>query len=117
MEHKQVRHLALVLGFSLLVALLGTAIMPTISPNALAATPIYVRPNGDDTYCDGTVDVDYPGSGGPGLPCAVQTIQKGIDLVDPAGTVNVAAGTYSGPINIDGRSGITVNGEIGRAHV
>jgi hypothetical protein len=61
---------------------------------AQAATPIYVRPGGDDVNCNGTADVDYSGSGGPGLACAVQTIHQGIALVDAGGTVNVADGTY-----------------------
>ena len=58
-----------------------------------AATPIFIRTDGSDSECDGTLDVAYPGGAGP-LPCAVQTIQKGVDLVDPGGTVEVAAGLY-----------------------
>ncbi|MBN2258190.1 MAG: hypothetical protein JW704_10250, partial [Anaerolineaceae bacterium] len=72
---------------------LTLALIPLSSVSA--ATPIYVQPGGDDTNCDGTADVAYPGSGGPGLACAVATIQKGIDLVDAGGTVYVAAGTYT----------------------
>ncbi len=63
---------------------------------AWAATPIYVRPGGHDTNCNGTVDVDY--SGGVAPNCAVATIQKGVD--DSDGTVNVAAGTYPEHLNI-----------------
>lgn len=79
---------------------------------ASAASPIYVRPGGDDTNCDGTADVDYPGGTGP-LACAVKTIQKGVDLVDAGGTVNVAAGTYAGNVTI-GKS-LTLLGDPGDA--
>ena len=74
----------------LLVFVLASSVAVSL---ALAASPIYVRPSGDDTNCNGTADVDYPGGTGP-LACAVRTIQKGIDLVDPGGTISVAAGTY-----------------------
>jgi parallel beta-helix repeat protein len=70
---------ALVLGFGLV-------------PLARAQTDIYVRPLGDDVICNGTVDVDH--SVGVEPNCAVQTIQRGIDLVNSGGTVHVAGGTY-----------------------
>jgi hypothetical protein len=69
-------------------------------PQARAASPIYVRPDGHDTLCNGTTNDPYPGSGGPGLDCAVSTIQNGIDLVDPGGTVNVATGTYTENVSV-----------------
>lgn len=96
--------LILVLGF-----LVGAGWMT--SRAVRAAAPIYVRPGGNDTNCDGTADVDYPGSGGPGLACAVATIQQGIDLVDVGGTVNVSAGTYvlAAQVNVN-KAGITLNG-------
>jgi len=83
-----------------------------LMPAAHAAAPIYVRPGGDDTNCDGTADVDYPGSGGPGLACAVKTIQKGVDLVDVGGTVYVRTGTYvlSSQVNLN-KANITVDGD------
>lgn len=62
------------------------------APGSPTAATIYVRPGGDDTLCSGTVDVDY--SAGIEPNCAVKTIQKGIDLVDSAGVVHIAAGTY-----------------------
>ncbi len=74
------------------IVLLLLVVVPLASVEA--AGTIYVRPDGDDTNCDGTADVAYPGSGGPGLACAVKTIQKGVDLVDTGGTVTVAAGIY-----------------------
>ena len=75
------------------LALVGLVLGLGQLPVAQAASPIYVRPGGDDTLCDGTVDVDY--SPGVAPNCAVETIQKGIDLVDSPGTVNVANGTYN----------------------
>ena len=59
MERKQVSRMALVLGLAALIALMGTAIMPAFSPGALAATPIYVRTDGNDVNCDGTFDAAY----------------------------------------------------------
>ena len=41
---------------------------------------------------------------------AFDNIQDAIDAVADSGTVNVAAGTYDETLNIDGRSGLTVNG-------
>jgi hypothetical protein len=61
-------------------------------PLVRAQTDIFVRPLGDDFNCNGTVDVDH--SGGVEPDCAVQTIQKGLELVNAGGTVHVAAGTY-----------------------
>lgn len=64
-----------------------------------AATPIFVRPGGNDTLCDGTVNVDY--SAGVAPDCAVAAIQKGIDLVDAGGEVQVAAGIYTETITLN----------------
>jgi len=55
----------------------------------------YVRVDGDDVNCDGSVNAPYPGSGGPGLNCAVKTLDQGILLVDPGGNVYVGGGTYN----------------------
>jgi len=76
---------------------------------ASAATPIYIRPGGDDTNCNGEHDVDY--SGGVAPNCAVQTIQKGIDLVDAGGTVYIRTGTYvlSSAVNVN-KANITLAG-------
>ena len=66
----------------------------------------------------GTV-VAFPGSGTHVVGFdAFGTIQQGLDAVSPAGTVNVAAGTYAGPIGITqdvtlvgaGASQVTING-------
>lgn len=63
------------------------------TPRSPTAATIYVRPAGDDSLCDGTVDVDYAAGIAPS--CAVKTIQKGIDVVDSAGVVHIAASTYT----------------------
>ena len=75
---------------------------------AIAASPIYVRTDGHDTECNGTANAAYSASVAPN--CAVKTIQKGIDLVDPGGTVLVITGAYpSSTINI-GKS-VTIQGQ------
>lgn len=74
------------------VLILAMALSMLAYAPVYAATPIFVRPGGDDTLCNGTANVDY--SAGAAPACAVATIQKGVDLVDTGGTVNVAAGNY-----------------------
>ena len=95
----------------LLAAILAVGLAIGFVSSVRAASPVYVRTDGDDTYCDGTADAAYPG-GGPGLSCAVQTIQKGVDLVDPGGTVYVRTGTYvlSTVVNLN-KAGITLDGD------
>lgn len=68
--------------------------------SAYADSPIFVRPDGSDANCDGTVNIAYPGSG-TGLACAKATIGDGILVVDIGGVVNVAAGTYNEAVTID----------------
>ena len=60
-----------------------------------AISNVYVRTDGNDTNCDGTTNAPYPGSGGPGLNCAVLTISKGIELADSGGMVLVSSGFYN----------------------
>lgn len=79
-----------------------------VSP-AYAAGTIYVRPDGDDTNCNGTTNDPYPGSGGPGLNCAKKTIQDGINAVDAGGTVYVSSGSYSGDVVV--QKGVTISGQ------
>ena len=79
-----------------------------VSP-AYAAGTIYVRPDGDDTNCNGTTNDPYPGSGGPGLDCAKKTIQDGINAVDAGGTVYVSSGSYSGDVVV--QKGVTISGQ------
>lgn len=57
---------------------------------ASAATPIYVRPDGNDINCNG--EVNSPATASPN--CAFQTINYAISQVDTGGTVLVGAGTY-----------------------
>lgn len=79
-----------------LLALVGLVlILGALAPAAVFADPlVFVRTDGDDVNCTGAVNAAYPGAGGPGLPCAKQTIAGGIAVVDEGGTVQVAAGSY-----------------------
>lgn len=105
MHARSIRSPKLVLA---LVLLISAAFVLASVPSAHAATPIYVRTDGDDTACDGTVDADATFTPN----CAVQTIQKGIDLVDPGGTVFVRTGTYvlTAVVNVN-KTGITLDGD------
>jgi nitrous oxidase accessory protein NosD len=67
-------------------------VVPSKALSVDTVATVYVRPGGDDATCDGTANVDAPGS--PAGACAVKTINKGIEKVDAGGTVHVAAGTY-----------------------
>ena len=69
----------------------------------------------DDGYAGlpaGThVDWPYTGNGTHVIGCdAFDTVQGAVDATAPGGTVNVAPGTYTGTINIEGRAGLTVAG-------
>ena len=94
-----------------LILLISLVFVLTLIPSAYAATPIYVRTDGNDVECDGTADVAYPGGSGP-LACAVQTIGQGVALVDPGGTVYVRTGVYvlSAVVNAN-KTGITLDGD------
>ncbi len=74
-----------------LLLLVGFALANQSALPARAATPIYVRSDGSDANCDGTVNVADDGSG----HCAKATIGAGIMVVDTGGEVRVAQGTYS----------------------
>lgn len=77
-----------------------TGLLLTAGP-AFAASTIYVdADNGDDGN-----NGESPGAGG-----AVATIQKGIDLVDPGGTVYVAPGTYNEDVLIEDKDGVQILG-------
>jgi hypothetical protein len=69
----------------------------TTTPVARAAATIFVRPDGSDILCNGTVNV----SAASAPNCAFATIQKGVNSVDPGGSVNVAAGTYNENVNVN----------------
>jgi predicted outer membrane repeat protein len=79
--------------------LVGTALLLTFPfpQAAAAATPIYVRLDGDDVLCNGTAD--QPASAAP--DCAKQSIQAGVDVVDSNGDVYIASGTYVENVSID----------------
>lgn len=104
--HMTTRSFELIARLALICVLLISIFVPW--QVATAALTIYVRMDGHDTLCDGTVDTAYPGSGGP-YACAKRTIQAGVDAVDPGGTVGVRAGTYSAGITI--AKSITLQGE------
>ncbi len=69
---------------------LGGLLGLAVALPAFAATPIYVRTDGSDAACDGTVDA----SAASAPNCAVATLQQGVNLVDAAGTVLVRDGVY-----------------------
>lgn len=77
---------------------MSVGIFALVEP-ALALSVVYVRPGGDDSNCDGSANIDYPG-GGP-TACAKATIGAGIAEADPGGTVNVAVGTFIEHLTID----------------
>lgn len=92
---------------SLIILSILLSALFVVSP-AHAAGTIYVRPGGDDTQCNGTVDVDYSSSALPN--CAKKTIQAGVTAIDSGGTVYVSSGTYSSstiniskPVTIEGQ--------------
>lgn len=90
----------------IVVTVLLSSLFVVFGGTADAASPIYVRPGGDDTLCNGTANVDY--SGGVAPNCAVQTVAKGVALADSGGSVQVAAGSYSGSVTIS--KPLTVDG-------
>jgi hypothetical protein len=58
-----------------------------------AASPVYVRTDGDDSECNGTADAPYSASVAPA--CALRTIQQGAYAADANGTVIVREGVYT----------------------
>ena len=92
--------------FVLLLALIAS--VPLIGREAHAASPVYVRGGGDDVLCDGTTDAAY--SAGVAPACAFETVQKGIDEVDAAGSVFIGDGTFVEQIEIDKNLSLIGNG-------
>jgi hypothetical protein len=82
-------------------------VLPSAQAPVKAASPVYVRPDGHDYECDGSVNVAYPGGTGP-LSCAFQTFFKAHQMVDDGGIIYVGAGVYPGVFSI-GKS-VTVIG-------
>jgi hypothetical protein len=91
----------------LLLLITLVLVLPSAQAPVKAASPVYMRPDGHDYECDGSVDVAYPGGTGP-LPCAFQTFWKAHNEVDDPGIIHVGAGTYTGVFSI-GKS-VTVIG-------
>jgi hypothetical protein len=85
----------------IIYALLVLAVVLVLGPAqvASAATPIFVRTAGNDSLCNGTVDLDYDLTIAPG--CAVKTIARGIVLGEDDGTISVGAGTYTETVTVD----------------
>lgn len=83
----------MILGVSIIIYSL------LITRTAFAATPIFVRPGGNDTACNGEVDLDHSVAIEP--HCAVQTINQGINIVDIGGTVNLGPGIFTENITVD----------------
>lgn len=93
------------LVLSLILAISLTGIMAPRSVQA--GSPWYVRTDGNDTSCTGSVNAAYPGSGTE-QPCAFKTIARGITAASAGDTVNVAGGTYTGAVTVS--KAITVQG-------
>jgi len=68
-----------------------------LSRPARAASPVYVRTDGDDALCNG--EYDAPATSAPN--CAFATLGQAVHAVDSGGTVIVAAGTYTETVGID----------------
>jgi len=102
----------------ILIGVVGAAVLLIISlwfsilapTGASAATPVYVRPGGNDLLCNGTVNVDYSIPCAPN--CAFRTISKGIKEVDTDGIVNVASGEYDESVVLDQVITVTMSGDI-----
>lgn len=80
--------------FGGLAVLLLLAFRPALS--APAAPTVFVRSDGSDSLCNGTVNA--PAASAPN--CAFATVVKGVRTVDAGGTVNVAAGTFAENLTI-----------------
>lgn len=65
---------------------------------AQAQTSIYVRPGGDDLFCNGTVNQDYSLAAVPA--CAVKTLPQAIELAGPSGQVMLFTGSEIIPISL-----------------
>jgi len=91
------RRIALVLGVMILVSLVFSVM------NVSASGPWYVDDSAD-AGGDGTT------AALTGAHCAFQTITAAITAASPGDTINVAAGTYDQPINIEDFTGLTING-------
>jgi hypothetical protein len=86
-------------GVAALVALFAG--VTAVSRIVFAASTFYVRTDGHDTICNGTVDAPVGTFTGTNKPCSFKTIQKGLNTAAIGDTVSVGPGTYtSGQITI-----------------
>jgi len=100
----------------ILMAVMGTAGLLLISlwlsiltpAGVSAASPVYVRSDGSDSQCNGTVNADA--SHAP--DCAYSSITKGIAEVDLGGIVNVASGSYAESVALNRAITVTMSGNI-----
>jgi hypothetical protein len=92
------RHLhVIIVPFIVVLFGLAAAVGLGMAPQLRAASPIYVRTDGDDATCNG--EFDAPATNAP--DCAFATIGKGAAEVDGGGTIIVAAGVYTENVSID----------------
>ena len=86
----------IVLGLTLIIGLLMLLSVVFVQI-AQAATPIYVRTDGSDTLCNGTVNA----SAGAAPNCAKLTIAAAIVAVDSPGVVRIDSGIFNEDLDIN----------------
>lgn len=74
----------------IIAAVAGVLSALTLAPPAWASSPIFVRPGGDDLFCNGTANVDYSSTAAP--TCAVKTWQRAVELAGPDRQVSFSNG-------------------------
>ncbi|MCP4899274.1 MAG: hypothetical protein GY906_20105, partial [bacterium] len=77
-----------------------------ISIPAEAITPVYVRTDGSDTQCNGSVNVGV--SGAPN--CAVASLGQAMTLVDPSGEIIVGPGSFVDAAQLVIAQDVTITG-------
>jgi hypothetical protein len=105
---KNKRAFLLILGSFVIAGFLTAFFLLAWSPvePAHAATPIYVRTDGDDTLCNGMFDLPYTS----GSDCAFGSITYGISQVDLGGDLYVAGGTYNESLVLNREITVTMSG-------
>ena len=74
------------------------AVLPVANTFAVTGAIYFVRTDGNDTNCDGTLDVVDTGS--PSSQCAKQTIQAAVDTASNGDTINIGLGTFTEAVSI-----------------
>jgi uncharacterized repeat protein (TIGR01451 family) len=87
----------------LIAAAAGVLSALMLAPLVRADSPIFVRPGGDDLFCDGTVNQDYNPVTGPA--CAVKTFHRAIELAGPDGQIMLFTGQETIPVLLGGQAG------------